>query len=68
MLTKFWSELLKGRDHSEDLGVDGLLDRILEKEGDKLQCGHIWLRIGTTGSCGHSNEPLGSITGGEFLE
>jgi hypothetical protein len=23
MRTKFWSENLKGRDHSEDLGVDG---------------------------------------------
>jgi len=23
MHTKFWSENLKGRDHSEDLGVDG---------------------------------------------
>jgi len=23
MHTKFWSEILKGRDHSEDLGVDG---------------------------------------------
>jgi len=23
MRTKFWSEILKGRDHSEDGGVDG---------------------------------------------
>jgi len=23
MYTKFWSENLKGRDHSEDLGIDG---------------------------------------------
>jgi len=23
MYTKFWSESLKGRDHSEDLGTDG---------------------------------------------
>jgi hypothetical protein len=33
MPTKLWSENLKGRDHSEDLGVDGklLLDCILGK-------------------------------------
>jgi hypothetical protein len=31
--TKLWSEDLKGRDHSEDLGVDRkiILERILEK-------------------------------------
>jgi hypothetical protein len=33
MHTVFWSENLKGRDHSEDLRVDGriILERILEK-------------------------------------
>jgi hypothetical protein len=34
MRAKFWLESLKGRDHSEDLGVDGwviLLKRILGK-------------------------------------
>jgi hypothetical protein len=25
MRTKFWLESLKGRDHSEDLGVDGMI-------------------------------------------
>jgi hypothetical protein len=33
MHTKFWLENFKGRDHSEDLSVDGkiILDWILEK-------------------------------------
>jgi hypothetical protein len=33
MCTKFWSKNLKGRDHSEDSGVDGemILEWILEK-------------------------------------
>jgi hypothetical protein len=26
MYTKFWSENLKGRDHAEDLGVDGRIN------------------------------------------
>jgi len=25
MHTKFWSENLKGRDHLEDLGIDGMI-------------------------------------------
>jgi hypothetical protein len=35
MSTKFWSENLKGRDDSEDLGVDRriILEWILEKIG-----------------------------------
>jgi hypothetical protein len=28
MYTKSWSENLKGRDHSEDLGIDGWIDNI----------------------------------------
>jgi len=33
MHTKFWLESLKGRDHSEDLGIDGkiTLEWILQK-------------------------------------
>jgi hypothetical protein len=33
MCIKFWLESLKGRDHSEDLGIDGriILSRILGK-------------------------------------
>jgi hypothetical protein len=51
MHTKFWSEDLKGRDHSEDLGVDGkiILEWISEKYGGKVWTGCIWLRIGTSG-------------------
>jgi hypothetical protein len=38
MRTKFWSENLKGRDHSEDLGLDErmIIDWILWKQGGKV--------------------------------
>jgi len=50
MHTIFWSENLKGRDHLEDLGVDGkILEWILEKKGGKVLIGCIWLRRGTNG-------------------
>jgi hypothetical protein len=51
MHTTFWSENLKGRDQSEDLGVDGkmILEMILGKYGGKVWTGFIWLRIGTNG-------------------
>jgi hypothetical protein len=51
MYIKFWSENLKGRDHSEDLGVDGkiILGRILDKYGWKVQTGCFWVMIGTSG-------------------
>jgi hypothetical protein len=41
MSTKLWSENLKGRDHSEDLGVDGkiILKGISGKLGGKLWTG-----------------------------
>jgi hypothetical protein len=41
----------KGRDHSEDEGVNGkiILERILGKEGVRLQSGCIWLRTGRGG-------------------
>jgi hypothetical protein len=31
MSTIFWSESLKGRDHSEDLGVDGIASELIWK-------------------------------------
>jgi hypothetical protein len=45
MRTKFWLENLRGRDHLEDLGLDGkiILDRILGKWGGKARTGFIWL-------------------------
>jgi hypothetical protein len=41
---------LKGRDHLEDLGVDGriILEWILGKQGGKVWAGCIWLRIMTS--------------------
>jgi hypothetical protein len=45
MSTKFWSENLKGRYHSEDLGIYGKIG----KQGGKVWTGCIWLRIGTSG-------------------
>jgi len=65
----FWLEYLKGRDHSENLGVDGkvILGWILRKYGRKVWTGFIWFRIGpVVGCCEHGNEPSGSTKGGEF--
>jgi len=47
MHTVFWLENLKGRDHSEDLGVDGrvILEWISEKYGGKVWTGFMWFRI-----------------------
>jgi hypothetical protein len=41
---------LNGRDHSEDLGVDGklIVEWIVRKWGEKFWTGFIWLRIGTS--------------------
>jgi hypothetical protein len=48
-----WVDLqnMKGRDHLEDLGVDGkiILEWFLGKYGMKLWTGCIWVRIGTSG-------------------
>jgi hypothetical protein len=47
----FWMESLKGRDHSQDLGIDGrkMLKWILGKYGLGVWIGFIWLKIGTGG-------------------
>jgi hypothetical protein len=51
MHTVLLLENQKGRDHSEDLGVDRkvILEWILMKQGGKLWTGFIRLRIGTSG-------------------
>jgi len=51
MHTKFLSENLKGRDHFEDLGMDGkiTLQWVLGKQSGKIWNRFIWLRIGTNG-------------------
>jgi len=63
-------ENLKGRDHSEDIGVDGRIisEWTLEKQSGKVITGFIWLRMGPVmGSCEHGNEHSGSIKGRECL-
>jgi len=51
MHTIIWSQNLKGRDHVEDLGVDGkiILERILWKYCEKTWTECIWLRTGSNG-------------------
>jgi hypothetical protein len=50
--TKFLSEKQKGRDHSENLDIDGkmILEWILRRRVGRVWTGFIWHRIGT--SCG----------------
>jgi hypothetical protein len=67
-------ESLKGRDPSEDISMDEgiVLNHIFQKEGNRVggcgldSCGSRYRPM--AGSCGHSNEPLGSINDREFLD
>jgi hypothetical protein len=47
----FWLESLKGREHSEDLGVEGriVIKWILGKHCEKVWTGFIRFRSGTSG-------------------
>jgi hypothetical protein len=67
MLTAFWSENLKVRDHSKGLEADGkvILEWIVGKYGGKLWVGFIWLRI--VGCCEHGNEPSCYVKCGNLL-
>jgi hypothetical protein len=54
MHSKFYSESLEGRDHSEDLSIDKKIifvihEWILGRQGGKLWIGYILLRTGTSG-------------------
>jgi hypothetical protein len=51
MRTRSWSENLKVREHSEDVGVDSkiILEWISGKEGGKVWIGCIWLSVGISG-------------------
>jgi hypothetical protein len=50
MHTNFWSENLKGKDHSGDLNVDEImiLEWMLRRQGGKVWTGVICLRIGNS--------------------
>jgi hypothetical protein len=58
------------RDHVEDLGVDGIVLKLIDKKCDgEAWTGPIRLQTGTmAGTCECSNEPSGSIKCGEFLD
>jgi hypothetical protein len=57
MPTKFWLESLKGRDHSEDLGVGERI--ILKLVVMRVWAGFNWGPV--AGSCVHGNESLAYI-------
>jgi hypothetical protein len=43
MHKKFWSESLKGRDHSEDLGVDGKIIKDNIRMDLREMNEHVWI-------------------------
>jgi hypothetical protein len=49
-MTKFWPQIFKGTDHSEDLGIDGrVISQWNLKYGRRMLTGFIWLKTGTGG-------------------
>jgi hypothetical protein len=64
---KFWSGCLRGREHSEDRGVNGklILKWILDKLTWMVSIGFMWLM---TCCCEDGNEPSGAVKGREFLD
>jgi len=67
MHTKFWSEGLKGRYHSEEIGVEGKI--MLEWSVGRCGLDASGSRqVPVVGYCEHGNEHSGSIKGGEFLD
>jgi len=63
MHTIFWLEILKGRDHPEDLGIVAkiILEWILGNYSRRMWTGFIWLMIGTSG------RPLWTLHGVSWL-
>jgi hypothetical protein len=62
---------LKGKDHSEELLIDGRIisKLVLGELGGRVWIGFMWLRIwASDGFCEHGNERSVSIKGGEFLD
>jgi len=66
MHTIFWLENLKGRDHLEDLGVDGRKDNIRMEECGLYSSGPE--EEPATDPYEHKNEHSGSRKGREFLD
>jgi hypothetical protein len=61
MNTEFWSGNLNGRDHFEDLDIDGreVLEWFLKKQN-----GNVWAGFFC---CEHDSELSNSVKGGQFL-
>jgi hypothetical protein len=71
MHTKFLFEILKGRDHSKDLGVNGriILKWILGKWCVRCGLNSSGSEKGlVAGSCQHGNEPTIFMKGGKHLD